>query len=272
MNEFFGIFSAKGKAWAQVHRERHKEAFAASEALIFECHSALHGKPANENLQRLLVSLLFARCLEHFQSSVLLLEYGMVPSAKAVLRALSEAMFAACAISRDESVAQAYVASVLRQHQRRLNKALNSEGKELAVFRAAATPEAMAKLRDQIAAAGAKELKTEELANIGGVHDWYLTAYAMLSDAVHTSVKDLTRYFEPGPDGSFIGLLYGSSDRETDRLLALGALAMVNARGALGDVYRENTNSFVDKHEAVFRKLAIDWTTEHPDYDEWGLK
>jgi Family of unknown function (DUF5677) len=272
MNEFYGIFSAKGKAWAQAHRERHKQAFAACEALICDCHSALHGKPANGNLQQLLVSLLFARCLEHFQSSVLLLEYGMVPSAKAVLRALCEAMFAACAISRDESVAETYVASILRQHQRRLNKALNSEGKELAVLRVSATPAAMAKLRDQIAASGAREVKSEELAKIGGVHDWYLTVYAMLSDAVHTSVQDLTRYFERGPDGSFVGLLYGSSDREADRLLALGALGMVNARGALGDVYRENTNSFIDKHEAVFRKLVIDWTSAHPDYDEWGLR
>lgn len=271
MDEFYGILGTTGKAWARSHRKRHEKAFGACEELLFECNGALHDKPANQSEKQLLVSLLFARCLDHFQASVLLLEYGMVAAAKAVLRALCEAMFAACAISRNESAARSYVDDDLRQRQKMQNKALNSTGRELAVIRTSATPQMRADLRDQITASGAKELKTEDLARMGGLHDWYLSVYTMLSHAVHSNIRDLGKHFVYGVDGSLKTLTLGPSDRETGRLLAVGALGVLNARGALGEVYGEDTDAFIDKHEPIFRKLVEEWARENPGYDEWGV-
>ena len=178
-SEFYGILGHAGKEWAREHRRRNEGAFAACEAVVFDCSHALHGKAGNLSLKHLLVSTLFGRCLDHFQASVLLLEYGMVPAAKVVLRALCDAMFACCAVSRNESAAQAYMDDDLRQRQKLLNKALSSTGRELATIRESATPEAMVQLRNQIQESGAKEVKTEELAKLAGLHDWYLTVYLL---------------------------------------------------------------------------------------------
>jgi hypothetical protein len=270
MDEFFGLFGESGKAWAKAHRRCHEKAFADCEALLAECSRALHGKSVRDTKQ-LLVSLLFARCLEHFQAAVLLIEHGMEAAAKAVLRAQCEAMFTACAVSRDDSTAQAYLDDDLRQQQKLMNKAVNSSGPVLAVFRASAVAGRMAELREEIGRAGAKELRVEELARTAGLHDWYLSVYVMLSRAAHTQMRDLGRQAARRPDGSLEALTTGPSDDETGRLLAIAALALVNVRTGLGEVYAEDTQAFVETHEPVFRGMVREWMQTHPGYDEWGI-
>jgi hypothetical protein len=269
-SEFYGILGHAGKEWAREHRRRNEAVFATCEAVVFDCSHALHGKATNLSLKHLLVSPLFGRCLDHFQASVLLLEYGMIPAAKVVLRALCEAMFACCAVSRNESAARAYMDDDLRQRRKLVNKALDSTGRELAIIRDSATPEAMAQLRNQIQESGAKEVKTEEFAKLAGLHDWYLVIYLMLSRAVHSQVRDFDKNFVRRADGSIECCTLGPSDGETGRLLAIGALGMVNARGALDEVYGQDPDPFFDKYEPFFRKITEDWTRNHPGYDEWG--
>jgi hypothetical protein len=180
-------------------------------------------------------------------------------------------MFTACAISRDEATGQAYLDDDLRQRQKLMNKAANSTGPALAVIRASATVENRASLRAKIEATAARELRTEELARIAGLHDWYLSVYPLLTRAVHTQMRDLDKHVARGVTGAVEALTLGPSDGETGRLLTIGALSLVNARVALGEVYDEKTDPFVDRVEPLFRGMVAEWAPTHPGYDECGV-
>ena len=93
---------------------------------------------------------------------------------------------------------------------------------------------------------------------------------SVVSRAVHSHVRDFDKNFVRRADGSIECCTLGPSDAETGRLLAIGALGLVNARGALDEVYGQDPGPFFDKYEPVFRKITEDWTRNHPGYDEWG--
>jgi hypothetical protein len=82
----------------------------------------------------------------------------------------------------------------------------------------------------------------------------------MLSRAVHSQVRDFDKSFVQRPDGSIDCCTMEPSDAETGRLLAIGALGMVNARGALDEVYGQDPDPFFDKYVPIFRKITDDWT------------
>jgi hypothetical protein len=55
---------------------------------------------------------------------------------------------------------------------------------------------------------GARKLNVEDLAHLAGLHAAYESHYRMLSSAVHTSVRELDRYFDLREDGEIGGLGY----------------------------------------------------------------
>lgn len=222
--------------------------------------------------RQFLVSLLFARALEHFQAALFLLEMGMETSAKVAVRALCEATFTACAVVKDEETFTAYINQDLRYEQKLINKAFQGNPVVLAGIRSTTTREKRETLSKKIQDEDVKDLRVEELAKRAGMHDWYLTVYAMTSEAVHTQVRDLGKYFVKGADKALKSLRYGYGDRETGRLLGVVGLLMINARGALGDAYEEDINPFIDVHEPIFRKIVVDWAAEHPGFDNWGVQ
>ncbi len=94
------------------------------------------------------------------------------------------------------------------------------------------------KLADEIDALAAKEMKTRQLAQLANLEDWYLTTYAYLSSSVHSSVRDLEKYFEYGEDGAVKGMINEPSDRGLALLILLAVeiqhLAMQAAAKTFG--------------------------------------
>jgi hypothetical protein len=158
--------------------------FAQVEQVNRDCHRLLFSvSPHNENGREVLVTVTFIRALEHYQAAVLLLEGGLIAPAKVAVRATLEAVFTARAIAATDEALKAFITADLLQRRKLIRKAQQYDHTNLAELRSVDAKKLVGELEAQIQAFEAKPLSTERLAQLAGMHDWYTTAYAMLSMA-----------------------------------------------------------------------------------------
>jgi hypothetical protein len=146
--------------------------------------------------QRIAFPLLH-RCVAGFQGVILLAERGMFHEARCVARMMLEALFSLAALRRDEHFAEEFLDLFPIAKKKLLAKAI-----ELA-----RTPdhvrtdlleqarEQLAEIATEIRSRGIKELRTEDIAKRAGMHLYYLTQYSLLSETVHSNVRDLERHY-----------------------------------------------------------------------------
>jgi Family of unknown function (DUF5677) len=150
-----------------------------------------------EHAQEVTCGALYVRTLAHCQAVVLLLERGMGPSAKALMRCAMEGLFnlGACASSYEAALAfldahevdRKKKAKYLSQVKDPASKALLDESELKAILE-----RAEAKI-DEV---GARQPQVREMAQKAGLEDLYLTGYALLCGAVHSTVADLDQHYE----------------------------------------------------------------------------
>jgi hypothetical protein len=182
---------------------------------------------------------------------------GLVAPAKAAIRATLEAVFTTRAIARDEATMKAFIMNDLLQRRRLVRKAQQHEHTNLLELRGALTTEFVQELETQIQRTGVKPQTTEELSKVAGMHDWYTTAYAMMSQATHTAVRELERYLAFDGDGKVRSIEYAPSLEEIPWLLltaahciVLGGDAVVETFGLQYEVRAEHLR-FIDAQFAL---------------------
>jgi hypothetical protein len=144
-----------------------------------------------DQLDETLGAALYARTLAFVQSSVILLEHGMLVQGKTVLRAGLESLFQLAALAKDGTIAPGLLAShdadkrtlvdrIKRWRDPALRASIDSQLSEqdlLAMSRGIGKP-----------------VNIYELAKFAEMEDWYLTIYTLLSFAAHSKVSDLDRH------------------------------------------------------------------------------
>jgi hypothetical protein len=161
-----------------------------------------------ESAQELTCAALFIRSLAHCQAAIILLERGMKPSARAMIRCALEGLFNLGACASDSALALSFVDAdhVDRKRLiRRLGQVQDPSAK--ARFEEANMASITSALQARIDEVEAKELQTRSMAKAAGLEDLYLTAYATLSGAVHSSVGDLEAHVEVDDRGRITDLL-----------------------------------------------------------------
>jgi hypothetical protein len=155
------------------------------------------------NRQHVLAACLFARTLSNAQAAVILLGRGMEPQTRAMLRTTLESLFALAAVVTDPALADRFTFAHHIEQRRMFFGArewTSPELKERAA--AAATDDKLKEIEAHISETEAKKISAEALAKAAGLHEWYLTAYGLLSWAVHSTVGDLERHVVYADDGS----------------------------------------------------------------------
>lgn len=219
-------------------RKASEKLFARAEQINRDCHKLLFSvSPHNEDGREVLVAVTFIRALEQYQAAVLLLQGGLIAPAKVQIRAALEAVFTARAIAADEEVLKAFITADLIQRRKLIRKAQQHEHTNLAELRGAVTDALVEKLDAEIQETEAKPLKTERLAQLAGMHDWYTTVYAMLSMATHSAVRELESYLVLDADDKIQSLEYAPSLEEVPWLLLTAAHCILLGGDAIAKTF-----------------------------------
>jgi hypothetical protein len=213
--------------------------FARAHAINRDCHSLVFSADVhNADPREMLVATSFIRALEHYQAAVLLLVAGLVAPAKAGIRATLEAVFTTRAIARDEAALKAFILNDLLERQRLIRKAQQHEHTNLVELRGRLTAEFVRGLEAEIKTAGVRRQTAEELSKLAGMHDWYMTAYAMLSQATHTAVRELECYLAFDPDGTVRSVEYAPSFEDISWLLLTAMHCILLGGDAVAQTFR----------------------------------
>lgn len=228
-----GFLSARsGELEGDIYAAYH-DLFKRARRINRDCHELLFSADIrNRDGQAIIVATLFMRALEHYQATVTLLGRGIISSARVTLRALVEATFKVRAVATNADAYKIFILEDLVHRKKLINKAKKNGHPDFEESLAAIPDDLVKELEQQIRTTGAKELTTKEWSELAGMHDWYLTNYALLNKAVHTSVRELEDYLKIGNSGEIQQFRYAPSMHELPLLILTAAHCVLIAAWA----------------------------------------
>lgn len=173
----------------------------------------------NRDGEAIILATLFLRALEHYQGCIILLENGVVPSARVTIRALMEATFRLCAIVKHDGLYKYFIKEDLLYRREIANKIRNNRYEFLHDAQDAISVEALERLESEISINHPKKFSIEELSRLAGMHDWYIGVYSLLSKAVHTQIRELEEYIGFDENGDIREIKYAPQLHEIPTLI-----------------------------------------------------
>jgi hypothetical protein len=252
-----GFLSGRIDSWIDSHRAAHKDIIDRAQELNRDCHSFLDGRADDlGNGKQVATSLLFARSLELYQSIIVVSERGMAAATRIMLRAFIEANFHFFALQRDPTYLKDYLDQFLIQKRKLLQRIRLSKSSPMESLRQAATDQLFQETEKAITNAKARTISTEEVAKRAQMHDTYLTAYAVLSHAVHTGVSDIDHYIRINhATNETEGFKYGPSEVESVRAICLSGMTLAEALEIVSRDCGENRAALCAAHKEAFQSF-----------------
>jgi hypothetical protein len=244
-----GFLTERRSALESGIRRAHGCLLARARQINRDCHELLFAAEINKrDPKELLCATLFARALEHYQATLILLGTDLIASAKVALRATIESVFAIRAVATHKDVWRAFINDDLFQRRKLIRKAQQHDHINLRELCKAVTPDIIERLEQQIKDAGTNQLKTEDLSKLAGMHDWYTTTYALLSKATHTNVRELEAYLTLDESGEFQDLRYAPSTEEIPHLILTVADCILVAADAVAGLFEIDFQAKMREH------------------------
>jgi hypothetical protein len=204
-----GFLAGAASTVASALLTQHRLHFERATELNRDCHDLLFTcQPRNRDGRQVLVCLLFLRVLEHFQSTVILLQRGLVSPAIVMARACLEAVFATRAIALDPEALRRFILDDQIERLKLAQKAEQYSYPNLEDLRRAVAEGLSAVIKSEIQAEGAQRFSTEAMSRLAGMHDWYVTVYPLWSKTAHSRVRDLEQYLNQEATGEITSLKY----------------------------------------------------------------
>lgn len=243
--------------WVAEHREKNAEFFEAVEDLNVECNRFLDRRSIDLSSERDVTSaVIFARLLELFQGIIVVLERGMISAARPLFRVYLEAYFTFVAIQNDPEFVKTYL-DQFHIHQRQIAKRIaKSSSQGIADLRASISKERLDDMDQLIRKKNIKGLKVRDIAIKAGLEDIYLTAYAYLSEAIHTSPYEIERHLRFNDEGSITAFEYGPSDIDTRTTLGLIGMTMADVLEKMSTVVGEDRSSLCADLKNRFQRIV----------------
>jgi hypothetical protein len=210
-----GFLGAEGDKTRQGILKKYADFFGLLKELNDVCHEYLRKLKLNrgDELEVFTVAY-FIRGLITFQSLVVLLERGCLDDVRALCRTLLHAYFRLAALAADPTVLNRIRATSISEQKKRLE---SFKSGKLKIPPGSGNIDFDAKIAEaeaQFQKLGGSKVNEKELATIGGRLGDYNTGYAVMSDAVHTSLSDLLSSLKFGHKGNFLGYIYGPNDKD----------------------------------------------------------
>ena len=241
-----GFLGEEAEAFAKKNEKKHKIWFdVCNELNELVQETKYEFQIYNQNGQEVVVSCLFIRVLNDFQSIVILAKRGLLPEAKVMLRSLLVAIFKLKLCSKDPEFYLEYIKSDDRRRLRLMNVARSTPNGALKRTREYATDDKMKKLKKKIARENAKELKDIDIAKKSGMLSHYNTVYRVISDDIHIGIRSLNGYYVFDEKKTLKSFYWGPIDNGLE-------LVLFTAMGELLTSFRDVCNFFkVNKREQI---------------------
>lgn len=232
-----GFLSSKSAAWIAKHRRENPTLFQIVDDLNRTMVKMLHhASPKKDQKRELLVAVLFARVVEHFQSAIVLAERGAIPSGRAMVRVLCDATFAIRACAKKPEYADKIILDDRVREKQLVDALVSLPRKDVAV-----PPEEMEKLerrlselRAAIKADNQGVLKSIDTADAAGLVDFYRLFYVPCSNAIHSAARDLDDHIVKDKNGDVGALRWGPLSRDVEHTAAAAVqIAFAAANGHL---------------------------------------
>jgi len=228
-----GFLGEDINVWIDDNRKHHVDLFKQAEKISSDCYSALaKARPHNKDKKELIVSCLFPRTMELFQGTYLLISRGMIPSSNVMLRALIETMFVLVAASKNDEALEAYILNDEVERLKAANKIIEDKTNTFSEVPIEDARRIKAELKKKIEAQKIRKYKTEDFARKAGLHDWYLTVYAVTSQSVHAAVKDMEQYLDIDTNNVVKSIKFVPTDKGTTAILTTACNALNMALNA----------------------------------------
>jgi len=251
-----GFIGQEIVTWIKARKKAHKELFEAAEKLNADCYRSLGDVTIDSSsLRQTLISCLFARCIELFQATYILIAHGMSPSASIMLRSLMETTFILCATAKDDDALNAYVINGERERLRITNKVLTNGDKTFSKVPLAVLQDIKKELDEKMKKQKVRKFSTEDFARKAGLHSWYLTAYAKTSWAVHATIGDVEQYLVLDERENLKGIKFVPTDKDTLTVLSAACNAMIISLGESLVVFGADT-AIADEHVKELERLT----------------
>jgi len=250
-----GFIGQEMNTWIEANKRGHQALFEEADRLNSDCYRILNDiRIDNDSLRQAVISCLFPRCMELFQAIYILAARGMSPSANIMLRSLMETTFVLCAVAKDDKALHAYVLNDELERRRMANKILSKTKTTFADMPLAAIREIKAELDREIAENKIEKYTTERFAEKAGLHDWYLTAYAITSQAVHSVIRDMEMYLTMDEKNSIMSIRSVPLGKEDTTALSFACVSMVFSLQQFVTVFGGDT-AFCDEHAKRLEQL-----------------
>jgi len=233
-----GFLRGQIHGWEAQHRSANEELFSLAETLNRECHSFIgrHEVGTFESHQ-LTTMVLFVRLLELYQGVVLQVSRGLRAPSRILFRAFLEAYFHFEAIHNDPTYLLVYLDQFELERKKLIKRIRRTTDASLEDLRRPID----ATLIAEIESINVPGITVEEVAKRAGRHSMYVTAYAILSRAVHSSAADIEDHLVlDDKRNAIVGFRYGPSELETVRTLGLIGVSLAEVLEQMGKDFNED--------------------------------
>jgi len=252
-----GFLGKEVEQWIPRIRNAHKGLFVLADEVNEYCQKAMYKFEAhNKDKQEVLVSTLYIRTLNNYQASILLAERGMMPQSRVIVRAMVEALFSLCAIAKSEKYADDFILEDQKNRLKYLNKFRQLHGGLPPDANKEEVELLEKQLKEEIRAGEIKEKSTEQWSKDAGMHDWYLTAYSVLSATVHSKVKDLERYLALNDKNEIVEFRWGPDDHDVEEILMTLIQGMLTALNCERSLFEQKQESEVSDFQERLNSLV----------------
>ena len=100
-----------------------------------------------------------------------------------------------------------------------------------------------------------KSRSTEDWSKEAGMHETYLTAYTILSNTVHSKVRDLQDYFGIDENGEIKTFHWGPSDKGVLRVLATSIEGMLLSLAVTSSFFDKEQNEIIEGYQKKLGKM-----------------
>lgn len=241
---FLGQEAVDGK---KVIQKTHVEFFTYAKELNSYCMKQLNSRKIDwEDNHKLVISVLFLRSVEIFQSVFLMLEIGIMPSAKILTRTMLEIVFTLVALQKNPELLEKYSNQHEQSYFYNLKSTLEFKNEHL---RKAAKEHGLEKIYiEKKRERKNKEIETlspKQWAVAAELEDLYNVYYNIYSDSIHCNPSALDDHVDNKPEE--INLAFGPADRDLFDILKCCIYLLINAANSSALALDQDISGELDK-------------------------
>lgn len=259
-----GFLSPDLENHKEVFRQKHSDQFGLIEKVVRCCHATKYKLEVhNRDGQEVFSAGLFLKLLADTEAAVLLLERGIVPQARSMLRIALECSIKLANVCRSEELLKAYI--LLSEHERlKLIKGIKrSSSPDFVEFKETHADDLIKEIKERLV--GNPELKLSDFAKEVGMEVYYNAQYRLYSADVHSapaSIESLFAYENDEITSFNWGPMLGHDIRPE---LAESARLLITGLKLISEVFEVDLKNEVAELVVEFHRLGGEVPTDSTD-------